>query len=264
MRDSVIEEINRLGEPAHAWLENLALRGDSAVADIAEEILRETAAPDAEAAFRRYIRAGKFDLEQGAILLQRSVHPRLDPSKVSSAIDAIALRVQDLIATPTTPSLIIRALNRVFFHELGYRSEPDNEPDPGAVLLGDVLALRRGTNVSLTLIYMLVARRLGMKLQPIVLPNYIFLAYLRDREPFLVDPFSRGRFFSWEEAQAILPIGVMAETQQTSEKATKLILQMSCESLVSIYSSRGDRDRSDTFAGFCEEFSETSQQSRAS
>lgn len=264
VRESVIAEIKRLGEPAHAMLELLALEGNSALSDIAEDILRETVAADSEAAFIRYIRSGKFDLEEGLILLERSVHPRVDPANVSAAIDGIAHRVQDLVALPTTPIQIVRALNRVFFHELGYRSETDEAPHPGSVLVGDVLALRRGTNVSLTLIYMLAARRLGMNFQPIVLPNYIFLAYLRDQEPFLVDPYSRGRYFSWEEAQGILPIGVMTETQYASERSTKLMLEMCCEHLAGIYNSRGDREREAVFESFCEEFSETSQQSRAS
>lgn len=264
VREAVIREINRLGEPAFEWLEALVLGPDIAVANAAEAILSETAAPDAEAAFRRYMRGSNLDLEQGAILLHRSIHPRLDPAKLSGALDAMALRVQDLIAIPTTPPLVVRALNRVLFHELGYRSEANADPDPGTVLLGDVLALRRGVNLSLAWVYMLVARRLGMAFQPIVLPNHVLLAFLRDREPFVIDPFSRGRFFSWDEVQAILPVGVMLDVQQDPTRLTKRLLLHSCERLAGIYSMRGERDRAATFAGFCEEFGETSRQSRTS
>ena len=264
VRDAVIEEVKRLGEPALAWLESLVTKKGSQVADAAEEILGKTAGPGATSAFIRYVRGAHVELEQGAILLQRAIYPRLDPVRVSGALDEIAQRVQDLIAIPTTSALVVRAINRVLYHELGYRGEPNVDPDPGTVLLGDVLALRRGIDLSLGLLYILVARRLGMEFLPVFLPNRMLLAHLRDREPFLVDPFSRGRFFTWAEAQAMVPVGAMIDLQRYWEKPAEGILRLTCERLASIYSSRSDAERAATFTAFCEEFGETSQESPAS
>jgi len=264
VRKALLEEMRRIGEPAVLWLEELASESSCQVAEAAESFLTAMAVPGVVAAMRRFIRTGDGDLETGAILLQRVAHPRIDPDRMTGTLDAIARRARELIAIPTTPSMIVRAVNRVLFHELGYRGEPDENPDPGTILFGDLLALRRGIPISMSILYMLVARRLGLRFEPVVVPNRVLLGYFREQEPFLVDPYSRGRFFSWDEAQALLPIAGMLETQRLWPTPSTDLLRRLCKRLNEVYSMREEFPRAQVYGDFVREFEETSRRSEAS
>ncbi|MFP4282465.1 MAG: transglutaminase-like domain-containing protein [Opitutales bacterium] len=263
VREALVAEIRRLGEEAVQWLEELAAEPVSPLTLAAEGFLEQFAMPGAVAAFRRYLRGGRLELEKGAVLLQRVVHPRLDALKVAAALDAIAQRTRELIAIPSSPAMTVRALNRVIFHELGYRGEAEADPDPATILLGDVLALRRGIPLSLATLYLLVARRLGLTFEPLVLANRVLLVHLRDREPFLVDPYSRGRFFGWEEAQALMPVASSLDLQRTWPSPHASLLEFACRRLGEVYGRRGDAVRGEIFTALYREFGETSERTRA-
>lgn len=264
VRDALLSEIKRIGEPAVFWLEELAADECSPIAVAAEAYLEAMAVPGVMAAMRRFIRARDYDLEAGSILLQRVAHPRIDPVRITATLDATARRAMELIAVPSSPSMVVRAINRVIYHELGYRGEPDQNPDPGTILLGDVLALRRGIPLAMAILYLLVARRLGMDFEPVILPNRIMLGYLRDREPFLIDPYARGRFFSWAEAQALMPIGGLLALQRLWPQPGGDLLRRLCLRLEQVYGVREDRERAQVFGDFVREFDETSRRFEAS
>lgn len=263
VRTAVLAEIKRLGDSGVHWLEEVAADECSPYALAAESYLESMAVPGVMAAMRRFIRSQNCDLETGAILLQRVMHPRLEASRISASIDAIARRAQELIATPSTPAMVVRALNRVIYHELGYRGEPDRNPDPGTVLLGDLLALRRGIPLSMSIFYLLAAKRLGLEFEPVILPNRILLGYLRDREPFLVDPYARGRFFTWAEAQSLVPIQGLLALQRLWPHPSGDLLRKLCERLSEIYLKRDEADKAEVFGGFVRDFEETSRRSEA-
>jgi regulator of sirC expression with transglutaminase-like and TPR domain len=263
VREAVVVEIQRLGEPAYAWLEELAGDATSPLATAAESLLHALAVPGVMAAVRRFIRSRDEDLETGSILLQRVAHPRIDPERITTMLDGIAGRARELLAVPTTPAMIVRATNRVLYHELGYRGEPDRNPDPGTILLGDLLALRRGIPLSMAILYLLVAKRLGMEFEPVFLPNRVLLGYFRDREPFLVDPYARGRFFSWAEAQAMVPIEGLLGLQRLWPSFTGALLRRLCQRLVEVYGGREERERAQVFGEFIREFEETTRRTDA-
>ena len=53
-------------------------------------------------------------------------------------------------------------LNRVLFHEYGLRGNTDHYTDPLNSYLDQVLIRRKGIPISLSIVYLLVAERVGM------------------------------------------------------------------------------------------------------
>ncbi len=212
------------------------------------------AIPSVVATMRRFIRSGDYDYEAGALFIQRVVRPRIEAQTMADALDGVARRARELLAVPTTPSMIVRALNRVVYHEFGYRGEPDENPDPGTVLIGDVLALRRGIPMSLGILYLLLARRLGLNFEPVMLPERFLLGYMRDRDPFFVDPFARGRLYSWAEAQDLVPVNGLLSIQRLWPQPAGEILKRLCERLAALYQAREESERAEVFNDFVREF----------
>ena len=119
------------------------------------------------AEFREFIRAQQYDLESGSVLLSRTVHPQADAEACASTLDAMAARCRELIVEPGTAREKCRVINRVLFHESGFRGNVEDYTDPNNSFLDQVLTRRRGIPVSLSIVYLLVARRLGLLLSDV-------------------------------------------------------------------------------------------------
>ena len=71
-----------------------------------------------------------YELETGALLLARTVTPRLDVGHCCTTLDAIADRCRELIVEPSSTREKCRILNRVLFHEWGFHGNVEHYTDP--------------------------------------------------------------------------------------------------------------------------------------
>lgn len=85
-----------------------------------------------------------------------------------------------------------RLLAERLHDEMGLRGGDASVLDPNHVLIDRVLEWRTGIPVSLSLIYLLVARWAGLSAAGVALPDH-FLVRLHGVRPVLVDPYHGGR-----------------------------------------------------------------------
>jgi regulator of sirC expression with transglutaminase-like and TPR domain len=189
------------------------------------------------------------------LLLARTVTPDLDIGVCCSELDAIAARCRELIADPSTSREKCRIINRVLFHEWGYRGNIENYTDPMNSLLDKVLIRRKGIPISLSVIYLLVAERLGLDLKPIGLPGHFVVGCFEEDSPFFVDPFEQGLFRDTYEVFTLLRAShVIPTIADIAPTPVREVLCRSCRNLVGHYAAAGDPDRARLFASFIEEF----------
>lgn len=95
----------------------------------------------------------------------------------------------------------VEALNDFLFDELGFRGNEENYYDPRNSLLHQVLARRTGLPITLSIVYMEVGRRAGLRVEGVGAPgHFIVRAGSETGEMLLVDPF-HGRIADEEELQ---------------------------------------------------------------
>ena len=127
--------------------------------------------------------------------------------------------------------------------------------DPLDSLLDRVIERRKGSPLSLSIVYLLVAERLDFRLEPIGLPGYFMVGCAADDLPFFVDPFDQGLMRDRDELNALLhDRRVALSTPDLSPVPVREVLCHICRTLVNGYASAGDPDRARLFAGFIEEF----------
>ena len=114
-------------------------------------------------------------METGWYLLDRVIYPNLDSSVSSLQLDELADRVRDLLTAHSDPKQICLTINRVLFHEYGFRGAGKDFENPQNSFLHQVLEKKKGLPITLSLIYILVARRAGFDLEPIGLPGRGFM-----------------------------------------------------------------------------------------
>lgn len=258
VRKALLAHFAAQGEPARLFLEKIVKDGSRMLAIHARGYLEELKFTDPVSEFRGFIRSLNYELETGALLLARTVFTTLDAGLSCQRLDDLAARCRELIAEPVSVREKCRVINRVLFHENGFRGNHEHYTDPLNSFLPLVLERRKGIPLSLSIVYLLVAQRLGLDLEPVALPGHFMVGCYLEDEPLFIDPFEQGALRSPEEVFALLKNGPVAPKISDLAPATvREVLCRSCRNLVHHYTAAGDADRAGLFAGFVEEFEST-------
>jgi regulator of sirC expression with transglutaminase-like and TPR domain len=244
-----------LGEAAVPLLRTAAGGRDRDLARHALELIDELGLQDPAGEFRAYIRGRRYDLEEGSLLLARTANPRLDAAACRAQLDAMAARCRELIADPCSSREKCRVLNRVLFHEWGFHGNTESYTDPRNSFLDQVLERRTGLPISLSTVYLLVAARAGLGIEPVGLPGHFLVGCFADGLPFFVDPFEGGAFRGAAEildALTARPGG--PRTSDLQPTSIREVLCRSCRNLVRHCEASLEPERARLYAGFVEEF----------
>ena len=258
VRRALLLHFNQVGAASAPFLQEVARGSNRILARHAAWFLEELKFSDPVAEFRGFIRSLNYELETGALLLARTVSPRLDVGECCAGLDAIAARCRELIADPSSARAKCRIINRVLFHEWGFHGNVEHYTDPRNSFLDQVLERRTGIPLSLSIVYLLVAERLGLDLEPVGLPGHFVVGCFADDLPFFIDPFDRGLFRDADEIVEMLRANHIApKAADLMPTPVREVLCRSCRNLVNHYTATGDPDRARLFAGFVEEFEAT-------
>ena len=204
VRKGLLEQFNRFPDEGVRFLEQLIREPDNLLAKHAHCLLVELGWVDGVGGFLEFIRSLRYELETGWFLLDRTIFPSLDISSSTLFLDRLADRVRELLVLPHSSKEICSVLNRVLFHEFGFRGASKDFSDPQNSFLHLVLERRRGLPITLSVVYILVARRIGLELEPIGLPGRFMAGCFLDKKPFYVDAWSGGKFHEIEQMEVFL------------------------------------------------------------
>ncbi len=101
----------------------------------------------------------------------------------------------------TQPQAVVAHLHQFLFDELKLVGDTETYYSPANSYLPHVLQSRRGLPISLTLIYKVVAERVGIPCWGVALPGHFLAGVDVDGAPMLIDAFAGGRMLTSEEAQ---------------------------------------------------------------
>lgn len=142
-------------------------------------------------------------LLNGAVAISMHQTPGVDPLRVDSTIQAIADTIRKRVRGPQVQAVLAH-LHCHLFEELGFTGNTDNYYQPGNSYLPAVLQTKKGLPIALSLVYKLVAQRLGLRVHGIGLPGHFMCAVETPTGLMLVDPFHAGRVCSPDEAQEMV------------------------------------------------------------
>jgi regulator of sirC expression with transglutaminase-like and TPR domain len=150
----------------------------------------------------RKVEDERIDLARAALTIARTEYPQLDLRPHVAHLDELARRVRARIAEPGDVSQTIAALNHVLFSEEGFRGNRENYYDPRNSFLNDVLERKLGIPITLALVYMEVARRIGFPLVGVGMPGHFLLKhYDVEGHQLLIDTFNSGKILSATDCQ---------------------------------------------------------------
>jgi regulator of sirC expression with transglutaminase-like and TPR domain len=151
---------------------------------------------------RSEIEDESVDILRAALTLSRIHEPFLDMERYVHRVDELAARVAVKIDDPDDPVQIIAAMNDVLFREEMFRGNTVDYYSPRNSFLHDVLDRRLGIPITLALVYMEVARRVGFQLFGVGMPGHFLLKhYDLDGHSILIDAFERGSIVTEDDCR---------------------------------------------------------------
>jgi regulator of sirC expression with transglutaminase-like and TPR domain len=147
----------------------------------------------------------KIDLLRAALTFARPEYPALDESRYLELIDEYAERVRSRRGESEDPAHTIASINVVLFQQEGFAGNQSEFYDPRNSYLNDVLDRKLGIPISLSVIYMEVAQRVGLPVFGVGLPGHFLLKhYDLNGNQIFIDPYVAGRLLSPAECQTRL------------------------------------------------------------
>lgn len=137
-----------------------------------------------------------------ALLMAAEFYPSLDVQAELRRVDALAARAGERLGTGRSPARVVSALNAVLFDEEGFAGNTEDYYDPNNSFLNEVLDRRTGIPISLSTLYLAVARRIRQPFAGVGLPLHFVVRYTGPRAEIYVDPFHRGEVLSREDCAA--------------------------------------------------------------
>jgi len=132
-------------------------------------------------------------LLETALLIARDEYPDLDADLYDTLVQSHAEHLRHEIDAIDAWPLKMAAINRHLFEELGYSGNHDEYYDPRNSYINQVFERRLGNPISLAMVQMEVARRLGVPLDGVSFPGHFLVRLPVDDGLLVMDPFNGGR-----------------------------------------------------------------------
>ena len=145
----------------------------------------------------------RIDLARAALWLAADFRPDTTPEPWLAQLDALADEARPTVLRAWSDEARVRALNQFLFDEQGFKGNREQYEDPRNSLLPDVLERRIGIPISLSLVYLEVAGRLGLPTEGIGFPGHFLVRYRGRQDDQMIDPF-RGTILGEEQLGALL------------------------------------------------------------
>jgi regulator of sirC expression with transglutaminase-like and TPR domain len=238
--EALCRHILEIGKPAVPYLEARCAAADPPVRGRIEGLLRDIRLQDLKMGFRSLAAAREADLERGAFLISRLGYPQLDEAKYRRWLDETAVSVGKPMAPGDDPRPLLRKLNIRLFEDLGFTGNSHRYYDPDNSYLNRVVDTRRGIPISMSILYILLGRRLGLPLAGAGLPGHFMVLVQWERQPFFLDPFHEGRALTAGQCREfLLSLGYPFHERYLIPCTHRDILARMMHNLISIHHKSG-------------------------
>jgi regulator of sirC expression with transglutaminase-like and TPR domain len=143
-----------------------------------------------------------IQLDRAALYLAGEEYPDIDVHSYLAELDSFASQIALREIGKSAPGDLARAIAGYLCDEVGLHGNTGEYYSPDNSYLNRVLETRTGIPITLSLIFLEVARRLGLRCSGVGLPGH-FIVGLDDTGEYL-DPFNAGALLSAEDCRTLV------------------------------------------------------------
>jgi len=146
----------------------------------------------------------KWDLYHAALLIAVGLQPELDIQEYEHKLGSLIEGVRSRIPQELDERAKIQALNGYFYGELGFTGDRQDYYLPENSLINMVVERRRGIPITLAVLYLELARAIGLDAHGIAFPGHYLLGVNAGNSVIVLDPFDGGNELSHDQLHDML------------------------------------------------------------
>lgn len=146
----------------------------------------------------------QVDLFGGAMVIAGISGHLVDLHETARELDLVAEDVRDHAGATTDPDVLSQAIDHELFTVRGFHGNGSNYSDPANSYLDQVVTHRTGIPITLSLVYMEIAQRVGLRCDGIGYPGHFIVRCGSPEQPIYVDPYQQGSRLDRQELLANL------------------------------------------------------------
>jgi regulator of sirC expression with transglutaminase-like and TPR domain len=227
-----------MGELALPFLES-HLHADEAVL---QERVKEAYDVITSALLKEQIRAYRekykeeMNLEEGVFLIAKYGFPQIDMRTFSDLLNFFASELQVRLDFADPPEEIVTKVGKYFSEEKGFSGSEIDYYDGDCHYINKVIETKKGVPISLSVIYLLVLKRLNLPVKGIGMPGHFIIRYEFGTKHILADPFHAGKILSVEDCKRYLTrMGFTFNSQYLDPVSNKQILERMIRNLILVF-----------------------------
>ena len=190
------------------------------------------------------------NLARGALLFALEDYPQLDVDEMLARLDDLAARAMRRGSPGEPPIFRLGHLHAEMFDVDGYRGDSDHYYDPRNVYLNEVIQRKLGIPISLSIIFLHAASKMGLNAAGVGLPGHYIVKVQFELNEVYVDPFHDGSTLTVPEISEMLAQMTGGRGRLSSEHLRawdgRETLQRVAANLQNMWARAGDNRRSDS------------------
>ena len=128
-------------------------------------------------------------------------YPDLSITEYVDKLNSMGKTLRNIISDVKNATYLISILNEYMFNTLGFSGNDDDYYNPDNNFLNVVIDKKIGIPITLSIIYIELARHIGLDLRPVGFPSHFLVKHA---EEMIIDPFGGGRVLTNDDLQEIL------------------------------------------------------------
>ncbi|MCC5898390.1 MAG: tetratricopeptide repeat protein [Phormidium sp. BM_Day4_Bin.17] len=157
--------------------------------------------PQSRQPFYQEIKKTPIDLGKAALCIALEEYPDLDIDAYLQRLDGYAEDIAQQLPQERYPLRVINALNSYLFETLKFRGNQENYYDPKNSFLNDVLERRVGIPITLSVVYLELAKRLQFPMVGVGMPGHFIIRPDFEDAGIFVDAFNGGEVLFPEDCE---------------------------------------------------------------
>ena len=177
-----------------------------------------------------------IDLEEGSFLIAKQAYPNVDMHIYSDLLNFFAAEFQSRLDSSDSPEEIAAIIGNYFTHEKGFSGSEADYYNTDNHYINKVIETKRGVPIALSVIYILVLRRLNFPVQGIGMPGHFIVRYEFGTKFLFADPFHGGNILSLDDCKdSLAKLGYPFKDEYLEPVTNRQILERMLRNLVLVF-----------------------------
>lgn len=145
---------------------------------------------------RAWVAGGGMDILEGMWIISTYRYPEYALETLRADMEQLYFEIWPQIRENSHPLDHIKVMNGVLFDQCKFGANTKNFHAANNSYINNVLDTKKGNPISLCVVYMWIAQKLGLNVYGVNLPNLFVLTYKKNELQFYINVFNKGLVFN--------------------------------------------------------------------